>query len=50
MLNGYRQLYSIHKTADIYGDIAKYVDGRSNGSNYKLDRPLPKIKNKNVIV
>ena len=38
------------KTADIYGDIAKYVDGRPNGSNYKLDRPLPKVKNKNVIV
>ena len=37
------------KTEDIYSVIAKYVKTRFDTSNYRLDRPLPKGKNKNVI-
>ena len=37
------------KTDDIYKDIAGDVETRSDTSNYKLDRPLPKGKNKEVI-
>ena len=37
------------KTEDIYSVIAKYVKTRFDTSNYALDRPLPKGKNKNVI-
>ena len=37
------------KTEDIYSVIAKYVKTRFDSSNYGLDRPLPKGKNKNVI-
>ena len=37
------------KTEDIYTDIAKDVETRFNTSNYELNRPLPKGKNKNVI-
>ena len=33
----------------IYKDIAEDVETRFYTSNYKLDRPLPKGKNKNVI-
>ena len=36
------------KTDDIYKDIAKDVESRFDTSNYELDRPLPKIKNKKV--
>ena len=32
------------KTGDIYKDIAEDVETRFHTSNYKLDRPLPKIK------
>ena len=34
------------KTEDIYSVIAKYVKTRFNTSNYELDRPLLKEKQK----
>ena len=37
------------KTDDIYKDIAEDVENRFDTSDYELDRPLPKIKNKKVI-
>ena len=37
------------KTDDIYKDIAEDVETKFDTSNYKLDRPLPKEKNKEVI-
>ena len=37
------------RTDDIYKDIAEDVETRFDTSNYELDRPLPKGKNKNVI-
>ena len=37
------------KTDDIYKDIAKDVPTRFDTSNYELDRPFPKGKNKKVI-
>ena len=37
------------KTEGIYVDIPKDVETRSDTSNYKLDRPLSKGKNKKVI-
>ena len=40
--------FNVHvKTGDIYEDIAK--DKRFDTSNYELERPLLKEKNKNVI-
>ena len=37
------------KADDIYKDIAKDVETRFDISNYELNRPLPKRKNKKVI-
>ena len=37
------------KTDDTYKDIVEDVETRSDTSNYELDRPLPKGKNKKVI-
>ena len=37
------------KTDDIYKDTAEHVKKRSDISNYALDRPLTKGKNKNII-
>ena len=37
------------ETEDIYSDIAKNVETRFDTTNYELDRPLPKRKNKKVI-
>ena len=37
------------KTNDIYKDITKDVETRFDISNYELDRPLPRGKNKKVI-
>ena len=37
------------KTDNIYKYIAEDVETRFDTSNYKLDRPLPKEKNKKVI-
>ena len=34
------------KTDNIYKDIAEDVETRFDTSNFELDRPLPKIKNK----
>ena len=34
------------KTEDIYVDIEKDIETRFDISNYKLDRPLPRRKNK----
>ena len=37
------------KTDDFYIDIAEDLETRFDISNYELDRPLPKGKNKKVI-
>ena len=37
------------KSDDIYKDIAEDVETRFDTSNYELDRPIPKRKNKIVI-
>ena len=37
------------ETENVYTDIAKDVESRFNASNYELDRPLPKGRNKNVV-
>ena len=37
------------KADDIYKDTAEDVETRFDSSNYELDRPLPKEKNKKVI-
>ena len=37
------------KTDDIYKDIEEDVETRFDTSNYELDRPLPKGKNKKII-
>ena len=41
--------HCIHKTDDIYKDIPEDVETKLDTSNYELDRPFPKGKNKNVI-
>ena len=40
---------SCHTYHDIYKDISEDVETRFNTWNYKIDRPLPKGKNKKVI-
>ena len=42
-------LYTQKKLYDICKDIAEYVETIFDTSNYELDRPLPKVKNKKVI-
>ena len=37
------------RTDDIYKEIAKVIETRFDASSYKLDRLLPKGKNKKVI-
>ena len=37
------------KTDDIYKDIAEDLQTRFDTSNYELERPLTKVKNKRVI-
>ena len=37
------------KSDDIYKDIAEDVETKCDTSNYKLDRPLPKGRNKKII-
>ena len=49
MLHGYRQLYNLYKTEDIYVYIAKDVEIMSDTLNYELERPLPRGKNEKVI-
>ena len=34
------------KTNNIYKDIAEEIETRSNTSNFEIDRPFPKRKNK----
>ena len=50
MLQGYRQFHCIHKNSNIYKEIAEDIEARIDTSNYELDRPLPKGKNKKNIV
>ena len=45
VLYGYRQFYCIH---NIYKDFAEDVKTRFDTSNYELEGPLPKEKNKKV--
>ena len=41
--------FTVHvKTDDIYKDIAEDVEKRFDTSNFEIDRPLPKGKNKKV--
>ena len=49
MLYGYRQFHCIHKKDYIYQGIAEDFETRFDASNYKLDRLLPKGKNKYAI-
>ena len=49
MLYGRRLIKKHIKTDYIYKDIAEDVETRFDTSNYELDRPLPKGKNKKVI-
>ena len=37
------------KTDDIYKDIPEYIETRFDTSNYELDKPISKGKNKTVI-
>ena len=37
------------KIDDIYKDIAVDVESRFDTSNFKIDRPLPKEKNKKLL-
>ena len=48
MLYGYSFIVYL-KTDDIYKDNLEDVETRFDTSNYELDRPLPKGKNKKVI-
>ena len=41
--------YVYKKAGDIYKDVAEDAETRSDTSNYKLDRPLPKERNDEVI-
>ena len=50
VLHGYRQFHCIHKNSNIYKEIAEDIEARIDTSNYELDRPLPKGKNKKNIV
>ena len=49
MLYGYRQFHCIHKTVDIYKDIAEDFQTVFDTSNYELDRPFPKWKKSSCI-
>ena len=44
-----RQLHSTHKTKFIYAGIINDVETRYGTSNYELDKPQQKGKDKNVI-
>ena len=37
------------KRDNIYNDIAEDFETKFDTSNYELDRPLPKVKNKKVV-
>ena len=42
-------LYGYLKTDNIYKNVSENIETRFDTSNYELDRPLPKGKNKKVI-
>ena len=48
-VNGHKKLYSIHKSRRHLLRYCQNVEARFDTSNYKLNRPLPKGKNKNEI-
>ena len=49
MLYGCRELHCPFKPDDVYKDIVENVETRFDTSNYDLDRPLTKEKNKKAI-
>ena len=49
MLFGYIQFHCIHKADDIYKGVTEDDETRFDTSNFELDRPLSKGKNKKVI-
>ena len=49
MLYGNKQFHCIHKKGDIDKDIAEDVETRFDTSNHRLDRPVLKGKNKQII-
>ena len=49
MFHGYRQFYSLHKTEDIYRDIAEDGEARFDTSNYEIEIPFSKEKWEKVI-
>ena len=49
ILYGYGQFHCIHKTDNIFEEIAEDVKTRLETSNYGLDRPLPKGKNEKQV-
>ena len=49
ILYEYGQFHCIHKTDNIFEEIAKDVKTRLETSNYELDRPLPKGKNEKQV-
>ena len=49
MLYRYRRFFVYIKTDVIYDHVEENVEARFDTSNYKLERLLPKGKNKNVI-
>ena len=48
MLYGYREFHCVHKKDYIHKDIAEDVETNFD-TNYELDRPLSKGKNRKVI-
>ena len=42
-------IFIVYIKTDIYKDIVEDVETRFDTSNYELDRPLPRGKNKKVI-
>ena len=46
---GYRQFLSYIKAYYVCKDIAENVETRFGTSNYEIDKPLLKVKNKKVI-
>ena len=50
MLHKYRRLYSLHKNRRYLCTHCKRCSKKFDISIYELDRPLPKEKNKNVIL
>ena len=50
MLYGYRLFHCFIKIDDIHKEVAEDVETRFDTPNYELDRLIPKIKNKKVIV